>query len=144
VAFEDDLVLGDPPKAAVQAVGIAFLKKLLTTPAVHSGLGDAELVGDLAGREQTAATQPLVAARQSIGAANESDLLEIEGLSFPGPAAFAIEDLGDLAIAVIVEKAIDLRHQVQLELADLGDRQGTIQLEELPPAMMEIRALRSS
>lgn len=87
VAFENDLVLWDSPEAAVQAVDIAFLNELATTPFVDGGLGDAELVGDLAGREQTAAAQPVMAARQSIGVADEGDLLEVEGLSFPGPTA---------------------------------------------------------
>ncbi|MER8639733.1 hypothetical protein [Mesorhizobium sp. M1365] len=90
---------------------------------MHGGLGDSEVFGHFLRGEQATIAQSLAPTEQVVGCPNEGDLLEIERLAFPAPQAAFIEDIGDLAIAMSVEQAVDLSDQVGLELADLGDRQ---------------------
>jgi hypothetical protein len=71
--------------------------------------------------------QPLVAAGQLVGGADEGDLLQAEGLALPGLQPALVEDLGNLAVTVIIQEAIDLGHELGLELAYLGDRQRSIE-----------------
>ena len=113
----------DLPQPTVQAVSIAFFDEPLAAPVVHGCLGDAEPRGDLARREHAAPAQPLVPAREFVGATDEGDLLEIEWLRLPCAPSILVEDIGDLTIAMKVEKTIDLGDKLGLELADLGDRQ---------------------
>jgi hypothetical protein len=51
---------------------------------MDSGLRDVESRGHLARGEHTAAAQSLVTARQLVGGADKGDLLQVEGLPFPG------------------------------------------------------------
>ena len=52
---------------------------------------------------------------------NEGDFLQVEGLIFPCPKTALVEDVGDFAITVLIEKPIDFVDQFRLELSDLSD-----------------------
>ena len=90
---------------------------------MHGRLGDGKLRGDLERREHAPAAQPLVSAREFVGASDEGDFLEVEGLRLPCAPSILVEDIGDLSIAMKVEEAINLGDELGLKLADLGDRQ---------------------
>src|ERR1700676_196213 len=126
-ALDDSLARGDFPEAAAQAVRIAPHDEAFTPPSVDGGLRDVESLRDFAGRKQAAPAQPLMAARKFVGCTNESDFLQVEGLALPGFAAEMVEEFGDLAITVFIEKPVDFGDQLWLELADLSDWQGPIQ-----------------
>lgn len=83
---------------------------------MHGGLGDLEASGHFLGGEHTTIAQALATTGQVISSADESDFLEIERLAVSGPQAAFIEDVGDLAIAITVEQAVDLGDQVGLGL----------------------------
>jgi VIT1/CCC1 family predicted Fe2+/Mn2+ transporter len=53
--------------------------------------------------------------------------LQVERRAFPDPQPALVQDLGDFAVAMMVEEAIDLGDEVGLVLADLGDRQRPIE-----------------
>src|ERR1700719_3530669 len=122
-APQDGLVGRQLPEATLQLVWVELRDQSLAAPLLDGGFGDAEAGGDLPSGQHAEAAQPLIPAGQLIGGANEGDLLQVEGLRFPSPAAALVEDVGDLAIAVPVEEAIDLRAELGLELADLRNRQ---------------------
>jgi hypothetical protein len=96
---------------------------------VDGGLRDAEALCDLAGGKHSAATQSFIAARQFVGVANECNLFQVEGFSLPRSSSAAVENLGDLAIAMLVEKSIDLGDEFRFELAYLSDGQRPIEDE---------------
>ena len=54
-----------------------------------------------------------------VGFANKRNLLELEGLVLPGAKAAPVKDIGDLAIAVIIEQSVDFGDNLGLEFADL-------------------------
>lgn len=87
---------------------------------MHRGLGDSEVFGHFLGAEQTTIPQALTTAGQVVSSTDEGDLLDIERLAFPGSQASFMEDIGDLAIAMSVEQAVDLGDELRLELADLS------------------------
>ena len=88
---------------------------------MHGRLRDAELRSDLARREHAAATQPIVPACQFVRAANERNLLQVEGLAFPDAPSVAVQNVGNLAVAMLIEQPVDGRDKLGLELAQLGD-----------------------
>ena len=90
---------------------------------MHGRFGYAELYGDLACREHATTAQPLVSTCQFVGLANERDLLQIEGLAFPGAPSVTVQNVGNLAVAVLVEQLIDGDDEFRFELAYLGDWQ---------------------
>jgi transposase len=122
-APQDGLVGRQLPEATLQLVLVELRDQSLAAPLLDGGFGDAEAGGDLPSGQHAEAAQPLIPAGQLIGGADEGDLLQIEGLRFPSPAAALVEDVGDLAIAVPVEEPIDLGDELGLELADLRNRQ---------------------
>ena len=128
-AFEDSRVGRDLPEATVQAVCAAFFDEPPTAPFVHGRHRDAELGGDLSRREHAAAAQPVVSARQFVGTSNEGDFLQIEGLGLPGAPSVAVQNFGDLAVAMSVEQLVDGRDKLGLELAQLGDGQRSFELQ---------------
>src|ERR1017187_9590662 len=77
----------------------------------------------LFGSEETPGSQPTIAALQLKGLPDVSDLLEIERFVLPGPTALPIQDLSNLAITVMIQKAVDLSHNLGLRLSNLCDRQ---------------------
>jgi hypothetical protein len=93
------------------------------------GFRDIESSRDLAGREHSSAAQPFIAAQQFVGPANERDLLQVERFALPCLPAAAVQDLGDLAVAMMVEKTVDLGDEFRLELANLRDGQWPIEDE---------------
>ena len=113
----------------MKSVTVALLDKAVAAPAMHGGLRDAEARGDLRGCRRAPVTQTSVTARQVVSTADKGDLLEIERLGFPCAQPPLVEDIGDLAITVAVEKPVDLGDDLLLELADLGDGQRSVQLE---------------
>src|SRR5271168_5371533 len=96
---------------------------------MHGGFRDTEARGDLRSRQHAPVTQTPVTARQVVGAADKGDLLEIERLGFPCPQPALVQDIGDLAITVAVEKSVDLDDDLLLELADLRDGQRSVEFE---------------
>src|SRR3984893_15322963 len=122
-APQDGLVGRQLPEATLQLVLVELRDQSLAAPLLDGGFGDAEAGGDLPSGQHAEAAQPLIPAGQLIGGADEGDLLQVEGLRFPSPAAALVEDVGDLAIAVPVEEPIDLGDELGLELADLRNRQ---------------------
>ena len=124
-ALEDGLVGRQLPEATLQLVLVELRDQSLAAPLLDGGPEDAEACSDLAGGQHAEAAQPLIPAGQLIGGADEGDLLQVEGLLLPGPAAALVEDVCDLAIAVPVEEPVDLGDELGLELADLRNRQRT-------------------
>jgi hypothetical protein len=53
-----------------------------------------------------------------------SDLFEIEGLVLPSPPALSIQNLRNLAIAVMIQQGVNLGDDFLLRLPNLRDRQG--------------------
>lgn len=108
---------GDLPEATVEAVGEIFFDEPMAAPRVHGGLGDGELCGDLAGCKHATSAPALVSTSQFIGTANEGDLLQVEGLAFPGTPSITVQDVGNFAIAMLIEQSVDSRDNLGLELA---------------------------
>src|SRR5881628_1597976 len=52
-----------------------------------------------------------------------SNLFEAERFVLPGPSTSTIQDLSDLAIAVLIEQAVDLGNDLRLCLPNLSDGQ---------------------
>ena len=94
---------------------------------MYGGLCDAEAQGHLARGEHTAIAQPVATTGQFVGAADEGDLLQVEGLRFPGLQPTLVEDFCDLAVTMLIEEAVNLGNECRVELADLRNGQGSIE-----------------
>jgi hypothetical protein len=44
-----------------------------------------------------------VSARQFVGISDEGDLLQVEGLAFPGAPPVTVQDVGNLTVAVLLK-----------------------------------------
>src|SRR5713226_6942425 len=88
---------------------------------MHRCLCDAEFLSDLTRREHATSTHSVTSARQLVCVANERNFLQVERLSFPCPPSMLIENVGDLAIAVTINKTVDLGYDLGFDLADFGD-----------------------
>ena len=91
----------------MEIVAVTLLDETVAAPLMHGALRDTEARGYLRSCEHAPITQSVVTARQVVGAADESDLLEIEGLGFPCAQLPLVQDIGDLTITVAIEKAVD-------------------------------------
>src|ERR1700704_6200596 len=115
------------PQSTVKTVGVELLDEPLAAPLVDGGSSDGELCRNLTCREHATTAQPLMSAWQLVGGADEGDFFGVEGQSFRAARSVAIEDVGDLAIAVLVEHSVDGSDELGFELADLGDGQRTLE-----------------
>ncbi|MGI9435540.1 MAG: hypothetical protein ACR2Q4_12045, partial [Geminicoccaceae bacterium] len=79
---------------------------------MHRCLGDGKAGCDFAGGEHATIAQAMMATRQIIGISDIRDLLEVEGVAFPGAVAALVQDRGDLTIAVTIEQVIDFGDQL--------------------------------
>lgn len=126
-ALNDGLPLRNLPEAAGQVITIALPDEALSSPIMDGRLRHAKARRDLSCGEHAATAQPLITAIQLVGDPNKGNLLQIEGLVFPGPQPTLVEDFGDLAIAVLLEQTIDFSDEFGPELADLRDRQRPVE-----------------
>ena len=94
---------------------------------MDGGLGDAESCGHLACGEHAVPTEPLATAGQFVSGADKGDLLQVEGLAFPGLQPAPVEDLGDFAVAVAIDELIDLGDKIGPDLTNLSDREGSVE-----------------
>ena len=78
------------PQSTVKTVGVVLLDEPLAAPLVDGGSSDGELCRNLTCREHATTAQPLVSTCQFVGLTNERDLLQIEGLAFPGAPSVTI------------------------------------------------------
>jgi len=76
------------------------------------------------GGEQPPFSQPAKATLQIEGLADMGNLLQVKRLILPSFPSLSIENIGHLAITVILEQRVDFGNHLWLGLANLRDRQG--------------------
>src|SRR5262249_41247036 len=85
--------------------------------------GHAQLQTHLFCSEQPFCAQAAVATFQLKGSSDMSNLLQIEWFVLPSSDAFPIEDFCHLAVAVVVQQAIDPSNIFRFRLPNLSDWQ---------------------
>jgi hypothetical protein len=90
----------------------------LAAPSTDGAVRDP--LGELVRGQQAAPAKVLMMAQQAIAFAEDIDRGSPERLTFAGAEPTAVEDVGNLLIAMVVEQAIDFGDDLGLELANLG------------------------
>jgi hypothetical protein len=73
---------------------------------------DVKLLGNLVQLEKTSGTQTSISIRERVGAPNLRDDVTVKRLASAGRQTSVVEQLGDLAFGVLIEKMIDGRDDV--------------------------------
>src|SRR5215472_12956720 len=99
---------------------VTVFNQALFSPPPDGRSMDLELVSEFLRCEQTAHAKTLVMAWQVVAFAESVDSGSFEPLAFPSLQTAAVEDIGDLLITVVGQKAIDYRNNLWCKFADLG------------------------
>jgi hypothetical protein len=83
-------------------VRVAVFNEALFSPPTDGRIGDLEVIGEFPGCKRTARAKTLVMTWQVIAFAEIIDSGSFEWLAFPSHQAAAVEDFGDLLIAMIM------------------------------------------
>ena len=85
--------------------------------------------------QQTFGPQPVIAALLIKGLPNMSNFLEIERCVLPGPSTLLVQNLGHLAITVLIQEPVDpaTTSGLVLRIWAIGNGFATLRLRVAPP-----------
>jgi hypothetical protein len=85
------------------------------SPPLHRGRVRPQEFGDFLEGEQAPTAEARVAVLESVGASEPGDGREAEAIGHAGAEPARVEDVGDLAIGMLVEQAIDLGDYARID-----------------------------
>src|ERR1035437_4965742 len=104
-------------------------KETRLSPFIHGRLRDFQPFAHLLGGQPTSLSQPVEMALNMMRRAYPRNFLQRKRQVLPSPASLLVKDVRHFAVAMIIEQTVDLRNEIWLGLANLGNRHGAVEHE---------------
>lgn len=129
LSFDQDDVADGLVQAAMQVTVAMLTQQPALAPQMNASRAHSELCGEFVGCQHAAFAQALKPALESIGGADDKDLLVRERFTFPVCITERIKLFGDLPIRAGFEEFVDLRNDFWQRLANQCNGRGLIDLQ---------------
>jgi len=129
LSFDQDDVADGLVQAAMQVTVTMLTQQPALTPQMNASRAHFELCGEFVGCQHAALAQAFKPALESIGGADDIDLLVRERFTFPVCVTQRIKLFGDFPIRAGFEEFVDLRNDFWRRLANQCDGPGLIDLQ---------------
>jgi transposase len=129
LSFDQDDVADGLVEAAMQVTVAMLTQQPALAPQINASRAHSELCGEFVGCQHAAFAQAFKPALESIGGADDKDLLVRERFTFPVCITERIKLFGDLPIRAGFEEFIDLRNDFRQRLANQCDGLGLVYLQ---------------
>jgi Integrase core domain len=129
LSFDQDDVADGLVQAAMQVTVAMLTQQPALAPQMNASRAHSELCGEFVGCQHAAFAQAFKPALESIGGADDKDLLVRERFTFPVCITERIKLFGDLPIRAGFEEFVDLRNDFWQRLANQCNGLGLIDLQ---------------